>query len=155
MTGDPYDLGEGLLPTPFSAEEIRLGCPAGRTIRLLVEPATGASYERVNRFADCDAEGATIVSWTVGPDLQPVGLTSGRSTWLDLQRHAAFPSATTRRTEEELDLALGRVQCVVYTLSSGARFTFGRGFAGMPVRYEIPTDEGGVDVTTMVSDERS
>ena len=152
---DPHVLGEGLLPTPFSAEEIRVGCPAGRTLRLRVEPRGGAPYERLNRFVDCDAEGATIESWVVGPEGERVELSTDRSTWLDLQRHAAFPAATTRRREETLDLPVGRVDCLVYQRDSGARFAFGRGFAGMPVRYEIPDGAGGVDITTMVADERT
>ena len=36
---DPHVLSPDLLPTPFSADEIRDGCPAGRTCRTLVEPA--------------------------------------------------------------------------------------------------------------------
>jgi hypothetical protein len=150
---DPHVLGDGLLPTPFSAAEIRAGCPAGRTIRLLVEPASGASYERVNRFVACDDEGATIESWVVGLDGESVDRSSDRATWLDLQRHASFPDATTRRTEEMVDLPLGPVECVVYTTESGARFVFGKGHAGMPVRYELPDGEGGVEVTTMVADD--
>jgi hypothetical protein len=150
---DPHVLGDGLLPTPFSADEIRDGCPAGRTIRLLVEPASGASYERINRFVDCDADGATIESWVVGADGEPVDHSSARSAWLDLQRHASFPVATTRRTEELVDLPLGRVECLVYTGDSGARFVFAKDHAGMPARYELPDDGGGVEVTTMVADD--
>ncbi len=151
---DPHVLGDGLLPTPFSAAEIRDGCPVGRTIRLLVEPAAGASYERMNRFADCDAEGATIESWVVGVGGEPVDLSTDRTTWLDLQRHASFPAATTRRTEETVDLPVGRVECLVYTRDSGARFVFAKDHAGMPARYELPDGAGGVDVTTMVADDR-
>lgn len=151
---DPHLLGDGLLPTPFSAAEIRAGCPAGRTIRLLVEPVSGAPYERMNLFVDCDAEGATIESWVVGVDGEPVDRSADRSTWLDLQRHASFPAATTRRTEETVDLPLGRLECLVYTRDSGARFVFAKGHAGMPARYELPDGAGGVEVTTMVADDQ-
>ena len=34
---DPHVLGPGLLPTPFTADEIRVACGSGRTMRLLVE----------------------------------------------------------------------------------------------------------------------
>jgi hypothetical protein len=79
---------------------------------------------------------------------------SGRSTWLDLQRHAAFPDDSTRITQSTLDLALGAFACVVYTSDSGARFFFVTDLPGMPARYEIPVAGGGVEVTTMVADER-
>ena len=60
---DPYVLGPGLLPTPFTADEIRAGCPDGRTIRLLVEPARGESFVRVDRFTLGDDRGAPIEHW--------------------------------------------------------------------------------------------
>jgi hypothetical protein len=150
---DPRILGDGLLPTPFSAAEIRDGCPAGRTIRLLVEPGSGASYERMNRFVDCDAEGATIERWVVGDGGERLDASADRTTWLALQQHASFPAATTRRTEETVDLPLGRADCVVYTGDSGARFVFAKDHAGMPARYELPDGAGGVEVTTMVADD--
>ena len=106
----------------------------------------------MNRFVDSDAEGATIESWVVGVDGEPVDRSADRSTWLDLQRHASFPAATTRRTEETVDLPLGRLECLVYTRDSGARFVFAKGHAGMPARYELPDGAGGVEVTTMVAD---
>jgi hypothetical protein len=43
---------------------------------------------------------------------------------------------------------------VVYTSDSGARFFFVTDLPGMPARYEIPVAGGGVEVTTMVADER-
>jgi hypothetical protein len=151
---DPHELGEGLLPTPFTADEIRQGCPAGRTIRLRVEPASGTPYVRVNRFVECDAEGATIESWVVGDDGEQVGLAADRSSWLDLQRHAAFPVVGTTVTDEPLELRFGLFACRVYTRAGGARFLFATDLPGMPVRYEIPDGEGGVAVTEMVADER-
>jgi hypothetical protein len=151
---DAHLLGEDLLPTPFTADEIREGCPEGRTIRLRVEPATGAAYERVNRFVDCDAEGATIESWVVGDRGQQVGPAANRQTWLELQRHAAFPVEGTTVSEEPLELPFGRFVCRVYARAGGARFLFARDLPGMPVRYEIPDGEGGVAVTEMVADER-
>jgi hypothetical protein len=151
---DPHELGEGLLPTPFTADEIRQGCPVGRTIRLRVEPATGTPYERVSRFVDCDADGATIESWVVGDDGEQIGLAADRSSWLDLQRHAAFPVAGTTVTDESIELGFGRFACRVYSRDGGARFVFATALPGMPVRYEIPDGEGGVAVTEMVADER-
>lgn len=152
-TSDPHLVGDGLLPTPFTADEIREGCPEGRTIRLRVEPATGTSYERVNRFTDCDAEGATIESWVIGDQGEQVGLATSRSTWLDLQRHAAFPVEGTTVADDTLVLPFGTFGCRVYT-RDGARFLFATALAGMPARYEIPDGQGGVTVTEIVADDR-
>jgi hypothetical protein len=174
---DPYLLGPGLLPTPFTADEIRAGCPDGRTIRLFVEPAEGEPFERVNRFVEGDESGATLERWWVGPD----GLVDGevereRTSWVDLQRHAAFPAERTTRSRETIELPIGHVECLRYDvrpeasvdaaeLAPGvvprgatagwpvATFWFSPAHPGMPVRYEQPGVGGAVDRTTMVSDE--
>jgi len=178
---DPHLLGPGLLPTPFTADEIRTGCPDGRTIRLFVEPAEGEPFERVNRFVEADETGATIERWWVGPD----GLVDGevereRTSWLDLQRHAAFPADRTTSSRETLELPIGTVECLRYDVrpeaSVGASvsaadaapgavtgavvdghavatFWFSLAHPGMPVRYEQVADAGGIDRTTMVGDE--
>jgi hypothetical protein len=49
---DPHVLAPGRAPTPFTAEEIRDGCPAGRTIRLRVDMVGQASFQRCSRFAE-------------------------------------------------------------------------------------------------------
>ena len=59
---DPHDLGPGLLPTPFSADEIRAGCPDGRFIRMRIEAGGTLVGYRTNVFRDGDAEGATVES---------------------------------------------------------------------------------------------
>jgi hypothetical protein len=157
---DPHLLDADLLPTPFSADEIREGCPEGRTIRLLVEPAQGEPFERVNRFVDCDESGATLERWRLGADGSIDGEPErARTTWLDLQRHAAFPAEGATRSRETLELPIGRVECLRYDVRMSppdnapvATFWFALDHPGMPVRYEQPTG-GGVDRTTMVADE--
>lgn len=91
---DPHVLGPGTAPTPFTADEIRAGCPDGRTITLLVEPAGGPAWQRVNRFVAPDADGATLQRWRIGPDGERVGeIEEARTTWLQLQGHASFPES--------------------------------------------------------------
>ncbi|MDQ0893888.1 hypothetical protein QFZ26_001443 [Agromyces ramosus] len=158
---DPHVLGPGLLPTPFTADEIRAGCPDGRLIRLLVEPGQGEPFERVNRFAEGDESGAVIEHWRVGADGGVEGeIERERSTWLELQEHAAFPSDRTTRSRETLELPIGRVDCLRYDTRLGpgaespvATFWFALGHAGMPVRFDVPTPDGVVS-TKMVADVR-
>jgi len=54
---DPHVLVPGTAPTPLTADEIRAGSAEGRTITLLVEPAEGPSWQRVNRFVARDVVG--------------------------------------------------------------------------------------------------
>ena len=153
-TAEPYPGDPALLPTPFTAEEIRAGCPEGRTIRLRVTEADGSSYRRLTRYTSCDADGATIESWRVDADGLPVGeVRKERSTWLELQQHAAFPADRTTVETGTVELAMGSYPCRIYTVGgpSGPRFWFAAAFPGMPVRYEIPT-EGGTEVTELIRD---
>jgi len=154
---DPHVLGPGLLPTPFTADDIRAGSGSGKTIRLLVEEPDGERFERINRFRDCDDEGATLERWRVAADGGVDGeIASGRVTWLELQGHAAFPVDGTRVSTETLELPIGRVECRRYDTpvdeeadAQLATFWFAVAYAGMPVRYEVPTP-AGVQRTTMV-----
>lgn len=154
VEGDPHLLGPGLLPTPFTAEEIRAASGTGKTIRLLVDLPDGARFERVNRFSDIDADGATLEQWRVDDAGQVDGVvTSERVTWRELQEHAAFPAEHATRSGTELETPMGVLDCLHYEVRHGdeppqlSRFWFARDYPGMPVRYEIPTPSGVVRTT--------
>ncbi|MGW9631841.1 hypothetical protein ACWGST_14160 [Agromyces sp. NPDC055520] len=160
---DPHLLGPGLLPTPFTADEIRSASGAGKLIRILVEQPDGERFERINRFSDCDADGAMLERWLVAADGGVEGeVSSGRVTWRELQGHAAFPADRTTVVEETLELPIGRVECLRYDTRDEAgdgdereadvaaeTFWFARAFPGMPVRYESPTPVGVVRTTVL------
>jgi hypothetical protein len=145
---DPHVLGPGLAPTPFTAEEIRAGCPAGRTIRLLVEDEGAEPYERFSRFVSCDETGATIERGTGD------GTASGRATWADMQAHAAFPAAATTIEPDTIEIPLGTLACQRYTVRDGddvTTFWFAAAYPGMPVRV-VDQHAGRItSTTTMIS----
>lgn len=58
MTTDPRQLHVDHLPTPFTADEIRAGCPPGRTVRCLVVEPGREAHVRVTVFVSGDADGA-------------------------------------------------------------------------------------------------
>lgn len=140
MSSDPHQLRPDHLPTPFTADEIRRGCPPGRTVRSLVVRAGQAPYVRVTRFVSGDADGAEQEFWTETPD--GTRLTEperARSTWLGFQGHASMPAATTEVADEEIDIPAGRFACRRYTTRDGgsvSTFWFARSAPGMPLRYE-------------------
>ncbi len=140
MTTDPHQLRPDHLPTPFTADEIRVGCPPGRTVRSLVIRAGSEPCVRVTRFVSGDANGAEQESWTESPD--GVRLTEperGRSTWLEFQEHASMPAASTEIAEEEIDIPAGRFACLRYTRRDGdsvSTFWFARSAPGMPLKFE-------------------
>ncbi len=157
-SADPHVLAAGTAPTPFTAAEIRSGCPEGRTITLLVEPATGPSWLRVNRFVDTDEDGAILQRWRLGPDGQREGaIDSTRLTWLQLQGHASYLADAVTIAPDTVDLPMGTFEALRYTVDDEdgvATFWFAWAFPGMPVRYESPADGAGVDRTTMVGNDQ-
>jgi len=140
MTSDPHVLHPDHLPTPFTADEIRVGCPPGRTVRSLVVETGSEPYVQITRFVSGDAEGAEQESWTETPD--GVRLTEpkrGRTAWLGFQGHASMPAATTDIAEEAIDIPAGRFDCLRYTRREGDTvntFWFARSAPGMPLKFE-------------------
>jgi hypothetical protein len=151
---DSHILGAGRAPTPFTADEIRRGCPEGRTIRLLVEPDGADPVVRVNRYIQCDADGATIERSVVTADGEQPG-DSGRSSWLELQAHASFPADQPAVANETAALPLGTLECHRYTVRDGDavdEFWFALAMPGMPVKVTNARD-GRIAVTvTAIAD---
>jgi hypothetical protein len=145
MSDDPHRLRPDHHPTPFTADEIRVGCPPGRTVRSLVEEAGRDPYVQVTRFVSGDAEGAEQESWTETPDgVRLSDPARRRSTWLGFQGHASMPAATTDIADEEIDLPAGRFACLRYTRRDGetvSTFWFAKTAPGMPLKFE--EREGG------------
>jgi len=139
MDADPHQLLPDHLPTPFTASEIRAGCPAGRTLRYLTERAGQEPSIRVTRYVAVDPEGTTQESWLESEDGVVVGKPEPeRSTWLELQQHASFPAAITERNEETIEIPAGRFDCLRYTRTDELgtwRFWFARDLPGQPVRF--------------------
>ena len=140
MPADPHQLRPDHLPTPFTADEIRRDCQPGRMVRLLVVQPGADPIVRVVRFVSADADGGGQETWTESPDGERLSEpTVGRSRWLDLQRHASFPAASTEIAEETIDVPAGRFECLRYTNRDGDKirtFWFARSAAGMPLRFE-------------------
>ena len=152
---DERVLAEGRAPTPFTAAEIRKGCPAGRTIRLLVEPTGADSYLRIHRFIDTDADSALQESSRLATDGSPLGdPETHRVTWLALQAHASFPEPHTTIERDRLDTAMGLLDCLRYTVNTGDgidTFWFATALPGMPVKHTTSSGGRVTSTVTMIS----
>jgi len=145
------------LPTPFSAAQIREGCPVGRTIRVREDAAGEPPAFRRIVFVEADADGAVTEVQATDADGRPHGEPSrGQSTWLDLQRHASQPADATRVDEVEISLSFGDFPCwhyVVQRPDAELRFWFAKDLPGMPVLVEEWTDGALVGSSEMVGNE--
>ena len=128
------------LATPFSADQIRDGCPVGRLISVRhEEPGAAPTYLQI-RFIQADVDGATHALTPTDADGLPIGPSvEGRSTWLELQGHASQPADRTTCEETTIDLAWGAEPCWKYVVTEPdgeTRFWFAQRLPGMPVVVE-------------------
>lgn len=155
VTRDPHVLNPDHAPTPFTAEEIRAGCPEGRTIRLSIT-GEGGSHTRVIRFVAVGEDGALQESSAFTEEGEPLGEpTTDWTSWSDLQKHASFSRALTSIEPEALSTPLGRLECRVYTVAEGepvTRFWFAVLKPGMPVKVEKQVNGEVVHTMTMIDD---
>lgn len=151
---DPHVLDPTHAPTPFTADEIRRGCPVGKTIELRVEQDGEAPFVRINRYIACDEVGATIERRRVTDEGTPPD--PGRrdhATWLELQAHASFPKNETTITPEIIETPLGQLACLRYSVQDGPAhrtFWFATEIPGMPVRSVVRQDGRVTSTVTMI-----
>ncbi len=152
---DPRTLEPGHAPTPFTADEIRSGCPAGRTMKLLVEASVEPPYHGHIRFVEADDRGATQDLWRTTLDGLPLGgIDTVYSTWSELQRHASFPARMTTVENESIDLDIGTIDCLRYRVREGITihtFWFAPALPGMPVKFTAHTDDLLTYVSVMIA----
>jgi hypothetical protein len=153
---DPHTLRPDHAPTPFSASEIRGGCPDGRIVRFLIEGAGAEPFIRVTRFVEGDEEGAEHESQQYSLDGQALGQpVRGRSTWIEFQSHASFPLESTVIVDDDIEVPAGRFACLRYTVTDGTAvdtFWFARERPGMPVKVmsvKLALDSRGDDMAVM------
>ena len=84
-------LAVGMLPTPFSAEEIRMACAPGRSNTYRIDDL--GSESRVTRwvFGEGDETSAVSKQWTETVEGEVSGAPqTSESTWGELQAHASM-----------------------------------------------------------------
>lgn len=86
-----------VLPTPFTAEEIRGGCMPGTQVVFRLDVKGQPPMKQFMRFTEDDGENATVVSWMESTDGQPLGPRNTQVTaWSELRDHALLPEGTKR-----------------------------------------------------------
>jgi len=144
---DPHLVADDLLPTPFTADEIRGALRGGVVIRVRTEGPDGAVTDRISRYSAADDEGVLIESHPAGA---PEAAKGARVAWRELQAHAAFPAERTTVGSETIEHPLGRLDCLRYDVQDDdgrTVFWFALAHPGMPVRYETTGAEGSTRTT--------
>jgi len=145
-------------PTPFSAAEIRQGCPDGRTTRYKIEARNRPVMYQESTFFNSTVEGTSFRAWQENEQGQPVGDPMENSaTWTELQGHASFPAARTRISTESHTTPAGTYDCWLYVVTHEKdgqrevnRFWFARALPGPPLCFEKTVNGQLVHRMTMV-----
>jgi hypothetical protein len=145
-------------PTPFSAAEIRSGCPRNRKIVFQVETFGQPVIYQTLTFVTVAEDNVVFESVTTGMDgkqVGPKGMTTG--TWKDLQSHASFPEAQTRIQKESFTTPAGTFDCWRYEVTlakdgktSVQRYWFALTLPGPPVCFEETADDRTAFKMTML-----
>lgn len=144
--GPPAPTDDGTAPRPFTAEQIRDNHPDGTVVTLRVENASDPPVVMVWTFAGGTPTEATIATKIFGTDgglLQDAGTETSR--WTELREHAAFPAASTKRTEEVVTVPAGRFECWRYHVVEGGEtsdYWFAKTEPGPPVQMEVYGPDG-------------
>jgi hypothetical protein len=145
-------------PTPFSAAEIRDAFVLGRIVRSLMTRGGGEPVVHVRKNLAADDEAGTYEVWTEAPDgTRQSEPEQGRSTWLDLQRHASMPADATTIEPLTFEVPMGRYEGLRYTRIDGAKtdtFWFAMSLPGAPVRIEYRVGDEVVFSSIAISEQR-
>jgi len=138
----------GHAPTPFSAEEIRSGCPRDRKIVFQVEVSGQPVLYRTTIFVTVNPDDTVLETVTTGTDGKKVGKKQMMTAkWKDLQAHASFPEKQTEIRSENYTTPAGIFDCwlyVVTTQKNGKRnvqcYWFAKSLPGPPICVEETAD---------------
>lgn len=104
-------------PAPYTAAQIRAGCPDGRSSTYRLEIYGEEMLQRW-RFDLGDAEGVTWTAQRLKPDGTPEGEPRAqRHEWVSLQAHASFLAAETQVRDETIETPVGTFACMRYTVT--------------------------------------
>jgi hypothetical protein len=155
-------MAPGEAPTPYTAGQIRAGCPDGRTVTFLMEAPGKDAFLMTMRFSGGDANGADVETSRTAPDGTPLpGQVTRRMGWKELQRHAAFPAVGTQVADATIRVRAGSFPCMRYTVTATdddgkevvQRYWFARSLPGPPVKMEtVVAGETKVSMTLVSND---
>lgn len=130
-------------PTPFSADEIRKGCPNGRINTFRIEIPGKDPVLSYQRFHDCTKDVAHVERYRMTPEGKLLGKkVSRRWPWKSLQGHASHPKDKTKITEGRIETPAGKFDCWIYAVLTKTRdgktrvttLHFAKTLPGPPIR---------------------
>jgi hypothetical protein len=138
-------------PYPFTAAEIRAGCPLGRVIDYRIEKVGESARSERWAFAPVGEDSVTITTTALDAQGNPTGVPETQTAkWTELHEHAHFPRAATQLSEESLTVPAGTFAVLRYVVTKEddvKTLWFAKTLAGPPVKLEAT--HSGQTVMTM------
>jgi hypothetical protein len=152
----------GLLPTPYTAEQIRDANPPGTRLRFLLTTPDQPGMLQTFHWIGGD-ETMSVLESTVAPaDGSAPGTTQvSESSWTELRDHAAFPAVATVRGDGPCHVGAGSFDCLTYAVTDTAvappvvnHFYFAKDRPGPPVLLYAEQDGREVFRMELIEDSR-
>ncbi len=151
---------EEISPLPYTPDQIREGCPRGRTIVFRIEAEGKPPIRHVIRFDSVDDDGAETLTHDESETGAPIGEPKRtRARWVELQHHADTPRASTKITDADVTVAAGTFRTKLYSTrekstdgESRGQMWFAIDHPGPPVKMVVESNGKRVMTMTMVAD---
>jgi hypothetical protein len=105
-------------PYPFTASEIRAGCPLGRMIDYRIEKVGDSARSERWAFAPVGEDSVTITTTPLDAQGNATGVPETQtSKWTELHEHAHFPRPATKVSEESLTVPAGTFAVLRYVIT--------------------------------------
>lgn len=115
---ETHRLSPDHLPTPFSADQIRLAAAPGTRVAFRLEQVGESVHVDRWEFLDGDDVGGERRRWAETPDGTVIeGPDVTYSMWSALQQHASYPGDRTSLDSATVTIAPGAFECWRYTVT--------------------------------------
>lgn len=148
-------LAADMLPTPYTAAQIREACGDGRVFTFQLTDAEGHVVYQAIRFEHGTGKAVDVTSWSFDASGAPLEAPSThKAKWTELRDHASFTTAEATRTRAMARTELGTFEVWQYDITSTTQdgktqvdhMSFADTLAGPPLRWT--TEVGGAVVMT-------
>ncbi len=144
---------ESVLPTPFTAEQIREAMPLGTRLQLRLSAGEVTVMTMHWEVLAADAETMTLLSHNELPDGKQAEPETHVHAWEDLRDHAAYKARQTTRRRHSMQTALGELEGWLYEVNAPGRIEsifFADALPGPPTWMEQTSADGATTLLEQV-----
>jgi hypothetical protein len=154
-------LEEGFAPTPFTAAQIREGCPSGTRVLYHVEHPVKPPQRVLFSFDKADDKEVDLVITDLDLKNKVTSVpNSMRTTWEEIQARSSTPIENTVITQEQVTVPAGTFDCMLYTVTKPSekgnvidKFWFAYKLPGPFVKRSTQLVDEGTITLSLVSHE--